>query len=165
MIITIVVAASINNVIGVQGQLPWRLSADLKRFKALTMGKPIVMGRRTWESIGRALPGRQNIVVTRQTDFRALGCDVVASTEAAIDAAGSAAEVMIIGGEEIYRQFLPLADRIYLTRVKVELQGDAEFPPLDESKWIVAAEEDHDADESNEYAFSYLLLTRNSAAP
>lgn len=165
MIISIVVAASINNVIGVQGQLPWRLSGDLKRFKALTMGKPIVMGRRTWESIGRALPGRQNIVITRQTGFRADGCDVVASTDAAIDAAGDAEEVMIIGGGEIYRQFLPLADRIYLTRVKVELQGDADFPPLDEGEWTVAAEEDYDADASNEYAVSYLLLTRNPAAP
>ena len=165
MIISIVVAASINNVIGVQGQLPWRLSGDLKRFKALTMGKPIVMGRRTWESIGRALPGRQNIVITRQTGFRADGCDVVASTDAAIDAAGDVEEVMIIGGGEIYRQFLPLADRIYLTRVKVELQGDADFPPLDEGEWTVAAEEDYDADASNEYAVSYLLLTRNPAAP
>ena len=163
--ISLIVAASINNVIGVQGQLPWRLSGDLKRFKALTMGKPIVMGRRTWQSIGRALPGRQNIVVTRQTGFRADGCDVVASTDAAIDAAGDAEEVMIIGGGEIYRQFLPLADRIYLTRVKVELQGDADFPPLDESEWTVAAEEDYDADASNEYAVSYLLLTRNPAAP
>ena len=163
--ISLIVAASINNVIGVQGQLPWRLSGDLKRFKALTMGKPIVMGRRTWESIGRALPGRQNIVVTRQTGFRADGCDVVASTEAAIDAAGDAEEVMIIGGGEIYRQFLPLADRIYLTRVKVELQGDADFPPLDEGEWTVAAEEEYDDDESNEYAVSYLLLTRNPAAP
>ncbi len=163
--ISLIVAASINNVIGVQGQLPWRLSGDLKRFKALTMGKPIVMGRRTWESIGRALPGRQNIVVTRQTGFRADGCDVVASTDAAIDAAGDAEEVMIIGGGEIYRQFLPLADRIYLTRVKVELQGDADFPSLDEGEWTVAAEEDYDADASNEYAVSYLLLTRKLAAP
>ena len=163
--ISLIVAASINNVIGVQGQLPWRLSGDLKRFKALTMGKPVVMGRRTWESIGRALPGRQNIVVTRQTGFRADGCDVVASTDAAIDAAGDAEEVMIIGGGEIYRQFLPLADRIYLTRVKVELQGDADFPPLDEGEWTVAAEEDYDADAANEYAVSYLLLTRNPAAP
>ena len=100
--ISIIVAASMNNVIGVQGELPWKISDDLKRFKALTMGKPMVMGRLTWESIGRALPGRQNIVITRQPEFEAEGCDVVDSPAAALAAAGDVAEVMIIGGGQVY---------------------------------------------------------------
>jgi dihydrofolate reductase len=159
--ISFVVAASTNNVIGVAGNLPWHLSDDLKRFRALTMGKPIVMGRKTFESIGRALPGRQNIVISTQTDFAADGCDVVSSPEAAIVAAADAAEVMIIGGGEIYRLFLPLAKRIYLTRVKVELEGDTVFPPLDESDWLETAREEHSADESNDYDFAILTFSRN----
>ena len=119
--ISIIVAASTNNVIGVQGELPWRLSDDLKRFKAVTMGKPIIMGRKTWESIGRALPGRQNIVITRQPDYLADGCDVVESVDEAIAAAGDADEVMVIGGSQIYDMALPLASRLYLTRVHAEV--------------------------------------------
>ncbi len=159
--INIVVAASTNNVIGVAGDLPWHLSDDLKRFKALTMGKPIVMGRKTFESIGRALPGRQNIVITTQAEFAADGCDIVSSPAAAIAAAAHAAEVMIIGGGEIYRLFLPLADRIYLTRVKVDLEGDTIFPALDESDWLEMAREEHSADESNDYDFAILTYSRN----
>ena len=159
--INIVVAASTNNVIGVAGDLPWHLSDDLKRFKALTMGKPIVMGRKTFESIGRALPGRQNIVITTQTEFTAEGCDVVSSPEAAIAVAAEAEEVMIIGGGEIYRLFLPQADRIYLTRVKVTLEGDTIFPALDESVWLETAREEHSANESNDYDFAILTYFRN----
>jgi dihydrofolate reductase len=159
--ISLVVAASTNNVIGVAGNLPWHLSDDLKRFKALTLGKPIVMGRKTFESIGRALPGRQNIVITTQTEFVADGCDVVSSPEAAIAVAADAAEVMIIGGGEIYRLFLPMADRIYLTRVRVELEGDTVFPALDESDWLETAREEHSADDSNDYDFAILTYSRN----
>lgn len=158
--ISIIVAASSNNVIGVQGELPWRLSADLQRFKALTMSKPVVMGRLTHESIGRALPGRQNIVITRQQGYAADGCDVVQSTDAAVTAAADAAEIMIIGGGDIYRQFLPRAHRIYLTRVDVELEGDAHFPSLDEADWQELASEEHAADESNEYSYSFKVLER-----
>ncbi len=158
--INLVVAASTNNVIGVAGDLPWRLSDDLKRFKVLTMGKPIVMGRKTFESIGRALPGRQNIVITTQTEYAADGCDVVSSPAAAL-AAADAEEVMIIGGGEIYRLFLPLATRIYLTRVKVDLEGDTIFPALDESDWVETAREEHCADESNDYDFAILTYSRN----
>ena len=117
MNISLIVAASTNNVIGVAGGLPWHLPEDLKRFKAITMGKPIIMGRATYASIGRALPGRKSIVLTRQSGFEAEGCEVVDSIDAAISAAGAVDEVMIIGGGDIYRQFLPQADRIYLTRV------------------------------------------------
>ncbi len=125
--ISIIVAASANNVIGVKGDLPWRLSDDLKRFKAITMGKPIVMGRKTWDSIGRPLPGRQNIVITRQTGFVAEGCDVVTSADEAIAATAGADEVMVIGGSQVYSLFLPNAERLYLTRVHAEVAGDAFF--------------------------------------
>ena len=126
--ISIIVAASTNNVIGVQGELPWKISDDLKRFKQLTMGKPIVMGRLTWESIGRALPGRQNIVITRRADYQADGCDVVESGAAALAAAGDVEEIMIIGGGQIYDLFLPKTNRLYVTRVHTEIEGDAFFP-------------------------------------
>lgn len=159
--ISLVVAASTNNVIGVAGDLPWHLSDDLKRFKALTMGKPIVMGRKTFESIGRALPGRQNIVITTQAEFDAAGCDVVSSPEAAVVAAANAEEIMVIGGGEIYRLFLPLADRIYLTRVAVDLDGDTFFPELDESDWHETAREEHRADASNDYDFAVVTYARN----
>ena len=158
--ISLIVAASTNNVIGAAGDLPWRLSADLKHFKAITMGKPIVMGRKTWESIGRPLPGRQNIVITRQADYRAEGCTVVASPDDAIVAAGDVEEIMIIGGGHIYEAFLPLADRIYLTRVHAEIEGDAFLPGILESEWQFVSREAHRADEANDYDVEFLVLDR-----
>ena len=160
--ISIIVAASTTNVIGVQGELPWRLSNDLKRFKKITMGKPIVMGRLTYESIGRPLPGRQNIIITRQTDFTGAGCDVVASPEAARAAAGDVEEIMIIGGGEIYALFLPLADRIYLTRVHTEISGDAFFPQPEDSEWRMSASEKHGADASHALDYSFETWDRIS---
>jgi dihydrofolate reductase len=157
-VISLIVAASMNNVIGAKGDLPWRLSSDLKRFKALTMGKPIVMGRKTYESIGRPLPGRQNIVVTRNPDFVAEGCDVVASIDAAIEVAGDAEEIMIIGGSHIYEAFLPRADRIYLTRVQAEIEGDAFLPALRQSEWREVSAETHAADDSNDYDAVFSVL-------
>jgi len=124
------------------------------------MGKPIVMGRKTYESIGRPLPGRQNIVITRQDDFTADGCDVVQSTAEAVDVAEDADEIMVIGGSEIYAAFLPLAERIYLTRVHTEADGDAFFPPLDEEVWRESASESYEADDSNDYACTVTTLTR-----
>jgi dihydrofolate reductase len=159
-VISLIVAASTNNVIGNDGELPWRLSDDLKRFKAVTMGKPIVMGRKTFESIGRPLPGRQNIVITRQEGFVADGCDVVQSTAEAVAVAGAADEMMVIGGSQIYAAFLPIADRVYLTRVHAEVEGDAFFPSLDEAVWQESASRIYDADESNDYACTVSLLTR-----
>jgi dihydrofolate reductase len=158
--ISLIVAASENNVIGVQGELPWRLSGDLKRFKALTMGKPIVMGRKTYESIGRPLPGRQNIVVSRQADFEADGCDVVPSIDAAIAAAGDADEIMIIGGSHIYQEFLPRAGRIYLTRVQANVAGDAYLPELAADEWREVAREEHAADDANDYDVVFTILDR-----
>jgi dihydrofolate reductase len=159
-VISLIVAASTNNVIGVGGALPWHLSDDLKRFKALTMGKPIVMGRKTYESIGRPLPGRQNIVITTQDAFAADGCDVVSSPDAAISAAGDAEEIMVIGGGEIYSLFLPATDRIYLTRVDVELEGDAFLAPLDPSIWNETSREEGAADEANDHAVSFLIYSK-----
>ena len=158
--ISLIVAASTNNVIGNDGELPWRLSDDLKRFKAVTMGKPIVMGRKTFESIGRPLPGRQNIVISRQDGFAADGCDVVQSIEEAVEVAAAAEEIMVIGGSQIYAAFLPLADRIYLTRVHAEVEGDAFFPSLDESKWRDSASRIYEVDESNDYACTVSLFSR-----
>lgn len=158
--ISIIVAASENDVIGRQGDLPWRLSDDLKHFKAITMGKPIVMGRKTWESIGRPLPGRQNIVITRQGGFAAEGCDVVASLDEAIASAGDADEIVVIGGSQIYALALPLADRIYLTRVHADVEGDASFPAVDATRFCLVADEHHDADERNEFAFSFRVYDK-----
>ena len=158
--ISIIVAASTNNVIGVQGELPWRLSDDLKRFKQLTMGKPIVMGRRTFESIGRPLPGRQNIVITRQPGYDAAGCDVVASPAAALAAAADATEAMIIGGGSIYAQALPLADRLYLTFVENSFEGDAWFPDFDREQWRVIADEQHAADDKNTVDYRFVTYQR-----
>ena len=160
MQISIVVAASANNVIGVNGQLPWRLPEDLQHFKQITMGKPMIMGRATFESIGRALPGRQSIVLSRQTGFEAEGCDVVTTVEDAIKAAGDAEEVMIIGGGEIYRQFLPQADRIYLTRVQAEVDGDTLFPEIELDEWEVVAVEEYPAGDERELGFEIETLDR-----
>ena len=157
--ISIIVAASENNVIGREGELPWRLSDDLKHFKAITMGKPIVMGRKTWESIGRPLPGRQNIVITRQAGFVAAGCDVVSSTAEAVTTAGDVAEIMVIGGSDIYALFLPQAQRVYLTRVHAEVEGDAFFPALGE-EWHLVSDEAHTADAGNEYDVSFRIYER-----
>ena len=158
--ISIIVAASANNVIGAQGDLPWRLSDDLKRFKAVTMGKPIIMGRKTWESIGRPLLGRQNIVITRQEGFAADGCDVVPSTAAATAVAGDADEIMVIGGSQVYELFLPQAERLYLTRVYADVEGDAFFPAVDENEWRLVSDEPHSADDRNEFDFSFRIYER-----
>jgi len=137
--ISIIVAVSANGVIGRDGGLPWHLPSDLKRFKALTLGKPVIMGRKTWASIGRPLPGRPNIVISRSADFEAAGAIVVASLDAALEAGREQAamlgvdEVCIIGGGEIYRQALDFADTLHMTRVAVEVDGDTTFPFIDVS--------------------------------
>ena len=160
MTISIIVAASENNVIGAAGDLPWRLSDDLRRFKTITMGKPIVMGRKTWDSIGRPLPGRQNIVITRQAEFAAAGCDVVASKEEAIAIAGRAGEVMVIGGSQVYELFLPDTERLYLTRVHAEVEGDAFFPEISEFEWRLVSDEPRLADDRNALDHSFQIYER-----
>ena len=158
--ISLIVAVSSNNVIGQDGRLPWYLPADLKRFKHLTMAKPIVMGRLTHESIGKPLSGRQNIVISRQPHYKAEGCTVVSSPEAAIAAAGTVDEIMVIGGGEIYRAFLPLADRIYLTRIDTDIEGDAHFPELDPGDWRESAREEGPAHASSDFNYTYVTLER-----
>jgi dihydrofolate reductase len=160
MLISIIVAVSTNNVIGKDGGLPWRLPEDLKRFRQVTMGKPMIMGRATWDSIGRALPGRQSIVLTRQAAFTAGGCDIAATVEDALQLAAGADEVMVIGGGQIYRQFLPQSDRIYLTRVNATIEGDTFFPELDDRLWTVLGREDYPVSGEREHAFEILTLER-----
>lgn len=128
------------------------------------MGKPIVMGRATWESIGRALPGRRNIVLTRRPGFVAPGCDVVASIDGALGLVPEAEEVMVIGGGKVYQQCLPLAGRLYLTRVHATVDGDTFFPPLNEAEWQEIERESYSAGEQREHAFDIITLDRRSAS-
>lgn len=158
--ISLIVAMAENRVIGRDNHLPWRLPADLQHFKRITLGKPVVMGRKTWESIGRPLPGRDNIVVTRAQGYDAAGARVAHSLDEALAAAGDAAEVMIIGGAGLYNQTLSLADRIYLTRVHAEVTGDIWFPDIDPEVWRVVEHETFPADERNQYGYSFELLER-----
>lgn len=159
MKLNIIVAAADNGVIGVNNTLPWRLPDDLKQFKALTMGKPVLMGRKTWDSLGRPLPGRRNVVISRQTGLTLAGAEVQPSLDAAIAAVSAADEAFVIGGAEIYRQALPLAQRVYLTEVRAQIAGDAFFPPLD-GQWKMESRTDHEADERHAYAFGFVTYTR-----
>jgi dihydrofolate reductase len=160
--VTLIVAMTDDGVIGIDGQLPWRLPEDLRRFKAATLGKPVVMGRKTFESIGRPLPQRHNIVLTRQVGFSARdpAVTVVSTLQAALQAAGDVPEVMIIGGAEIYQLALPLAQRIILTRVHANVQGDTHFSPLDPKAWRVASSETYAADEKHAYSMTFEDLER-----
>lgn len=158
--LSLVVAASENGVIGVDGDLPWRLPDDLRYFKQLTTGKPVIMGRKTFDSIGRPLPNRQNIVVTRNAGFSALGCDIATSPEAAVALAAPADEIMVIGGATIYEQFADSADRIYLTRVRADIDGDAFFATPNPATWRRVSSEHHPADERHAYAFDFLVYER-----
>lgn len=160
MRINIVVAKSENDVIGRDGDLPWRLPADLQHFKATTLGHPLVMGRKTHESIGRPLPGRHNIVVSRQTDYLAAGCTVAGSLEQAITVAHPATEIMIIGGATLYAAALPRAERIYLTEVHAQLSGDTCFPRIDRDAWREVTRERHAADDANDHDYSFVVLER-----
>jgi len=160
--VTLIVAMTDDGVIGIDGQLPWRLPEDLRRFKAATLGKPVVMGRKTFESIGRPLPQRHNIVLTRQSGLSLADAavTVVPTFDAALQAAGDAPEVMIIGGAEIYRLALPLAQRILLTRVHANVRGDTHFPPLDPQGWRVLSSEAYAADDKHAYSMTFEDLDR-----
>lgn len=162
MRISIIVAASDNNVIGINNMLPWRLPTDLKYFKATTLGKPIVMGRKTFDSLGKPLPGRPNIVITRQTDFAPEGAYVVRSIEEGIEKARSFGgdELFITGGSQIFEQAWALVDRIYLTRVYAVVHGDAFFPHIDGGEFELVSDERHEPDEKNQYAFSFQVWER-----
>lgn len=164
MRISLIVAAAINDVIGRDGGLPWRLSDDLKRFKRLTMGKPVIMGRITHESIGKPLPDRRNIVISSRGGLEIAGCEVVAGPAEALAIAAGAEEVMVIGGGKVYEQMLPQADRIYMTRVNISTDGDVYFPKISNEEWQVVDQQDFPADESTAFGFSFLTLDRLSSA-
>ncbi len=153
--LALIAAVAANGVIGSDNALPWRLPEDLKRFRALTLGHPVIMGRRTFESIGRPLPGRRNIVVTRNAGWHAEGCETAASLEAALAAAGTAQdEVFVIGGAQLYAATLPRAQRLYLTEIRRPFAGDARFPDVDWTGWKETARETHRTTEGLEYDFA-----------
>ena len=160
MKLCLVVAMARNRVIGRGNSLPWHLPADLKFFKRITLGKPILMGRKTFESIGRPLPQRRNIVITENRHFRAAGCLVVHSLSEALAAAQPAPQVMIIGGASLYRQTLPRASSIYLTQVEADIAGDTYFPEFDRTAWQEEWHEDHPADARHAYSYRFLFLKR-----
>jgi dihydrofolate reductase len=161
----LVVAVAENDVIGRRNRLPWHLPADLRHFKSLTLGKPVLMGRKTYESIGKALPGRMNIVLSRSADFAPGDCVVAKNLDDARIAAGAQPALMVIGGAELYRQCLPLADRIHLTLIHTRIEdGDATFDGWRGAQWNVSTQERHAADEKNAHAYSFITLDRAEAA-
>lgn len=151
--VTLIAAVAANGAIGLGNRLPWRLPQDLQRFKALTLGHPLVMGRRTWESIDRPLPGRESIVLTRSTQFTAPGCSVVHSLEEALEAAGTAAEAFVIGGGDLYRAALPMAQRLLLTEIRRDFPGDAFFPAFDRAEFRETSREPQRAADGLEFDF------------
>jgi dihydrofolate reductase len=164
--LALVVARGSNNVIGMDGDLPWKLSSDLKHFKAITMGKPVIMGRKTWASIGRPLPGRPNLVVTRDANFKASGASVWSNLDVAIAAGQAMAattgieEVCVIGGGELYAQTINRADRLYVTEVDASPKGDALFPSFNERDWYERAREDFAAGPKDDHAFCVRVLDK-----
>jgi dihydrofolate reductase len=159
--LAIVAAVAANGVIGRDQQLPWQLPADLQHFKAVTIGKPILMGRRTFASIGRALPGRRNLLLTRTVErVPVAGIEVVRTLDEAIDRCAGVEELCVIGGAEVYRAALPRATRLYLTRVHADVAGDVLFPPLDLRDWQEVARSEHPADARHEYSMSFTTLER-----
>lgn len=160
MIISLIAAMGRNRVIGKDNALPWRLPADMKRFKNLTLGKPIIMGRKTFESIGRPLPGRTNIIITRDKDFHAQGCVILHSLDEAITSADGAEELMVIGGSSVFQQFLPYAKRIYLTIIDEDIEGDVFFPEFDKNEWHERERIEYQPDEKNIYRYAFVTLER-----
>jgi dihydrofolate reductase len=158
--ISLVVAVSENNAIGKDNQLLWHLPADLKHFKNITTGHVIIMGRKTFDSIGKPLPNRRNIVITRQQELQLEGAEVVNSLEDAIQLAENEKEIFVIGGAQIYEQAMAICHRIYLTRVHQYFDGDAFFPAIDEQIWKEVAKEDHLPDEKNKFAYTFATLER-----
>jgi dihydrofolate reductase len=163
-LVSLVVAAAANGVIGRENRMPWHLPEDLAHFKRLTLGHPVVMGRKTYESIiatlGKPLPGRTNIVVTRQAGFAAPGCIVAASLDAGLAAAREVEEIFVIGGAEIYRLALERADRVHLTRIDAAFEGDTTFPALDPARWRETAREEHPPAGGRKFGFAFLRYDR-----
>ncbi len=162
-LLTLVAAMARNQAIGLRGAMPWHLPAELAHFKVTTLGKSVVMGRKTWEAVGRPLPGRQNIVVTRDQNLEAPGCDIANSLREAIDLADSN-EVMIIGGGSLYEQALPLAQRMVLTHIECEVEADTWFPSWDSDEWIPVSREHFASGNDNELAYDIVEYQRRPAA-
>jgi len=163
MMISLIWAMADDRVIGVENRLPWKLPADMKWFRQHTLGKPIIMGRKTFESFGgKPLPQRSNIVITKDETYQAEGIIVVHSIEDALKAAGEVEEVMIIGGMSFYLQMLPQADKLYMTLIHERFEGDAWFPEFDLNQWQELSREDHQADEKNAHAYSFVTMTRKN---
>ncbi|HEV8656462.1 MAG TPA: dihydrofolate reductase [Candidatus Limnocylindria bacterium] len=158
--ISFVVAYDRKRTIGKDNKIPWRLPDDMRRVRQLTVGKPLIMGRRTWESIGRPLPERTSIVLTRDRAFQCDGCLIARTPDEALKLAGAAPEIIVFGGAGVFEDFLPRADRIYLTEVDADVGGDTFFPPLDPGEWEVVEAVEHPADERHAYDFSFLTLDR-----
>ncbi|MCF5899156.1 type 3 dihydrofolate reductase [Aeromonas veronii] len=157
MKISMIAAMAHDRVIGKDNQMPWHLPADLAHFKRVTLGKPVLMGRKTFESIGRPLPGRRNLVISRNPDYQAEGIEVVGSIEAALAllAGSSVEELMVIGGGHLYAEMLPSADCLYLTQIDLAVEGDTRFPAFDDGQWQRIACESHPADEKNPHSYSF----------
>jgi dihydrofolate reductase len=158
--ISLIAAMAENRVIGINNTLPWRLPVDLKHFRQLTNGHHVIMGRRNYESIGKPLPDRTNVVVTHNPDYRAPGCLVKHSLDDALAGIQNDPEIFVIGGAEIYRQTLNRADRLYLTRVHAQIHGDTYFPPFDENQWHEISRERHEPDDRNPHACTFLVYDR-----
>jgi dihydrofolate reductase len=160
MLISAIVAMSENRVIGKNNQLPWHLPADLKHFKKITLGKPILMGRKTYESLGRPLPGRCNIIITRDSHYQAPGCIVVHSLEKAFEAAKESKEIFIIGGALLFQETLPLIQRLYMTLIHHAFEGDTFFPELNKNEWQEIERIDCAEDTENKYSYSFFILEK-----
>lgn len=158
--IVLIAAVARNGVIGADNGLPWRLKGDLLRFRATTTGHPVLMGRKTWASLGRPLPGRRNVVVSRQEDFAAAGAEVHPGLEAALEAVATAETVFVIGGAELYRQTLARADRLLITEVQAEVVGDTRFPAIDPDRFVETGRESHPADADNQYPYDFVEYRR-----
>lgn len=161
MIISMIAAMANNRIIGKDNDMPWHLPADLKHFKAVTLGKPVIMGRRTFESIGRLLPGRVNIIITRNEDYKVEGAIMAESPEHALSLAGDVDEVMIIGGGKIYLDFLTRADRLYLTHIDLDVEGDTQFPDYQAvADWQVVDSTSFSPDELNQYHYQFVIYNK-----
>lgn len=163
MTISLIFAMDENRLIGKDNAMPWHLPNDLQYFKQTTMGKPVIMGRKTYESIGRPLPGRRNIILTRQPDYTVDGCEVIHSLDDLKAFQNTPDEVFCIGGAEIYKALIPYADKIYLTQIHATFDGDTHFPEIDPEKWKVVSSEEGIVDEKNRYAHTFLVLERHTA--
>jgi dihydrofolate reductase len=159
-IVSLVLAASRNDVIGKDNALPWHLPADLRFFKKTTLGHPVIMGRRTFDSVGRPLPGRLNVVITRSDAYAPEGVVVVGSVDEALDRDYDCDEIFVVGGSEIYRQSMKRADRIYLTRIDEDFEGDTFAPKIDPTQWHLVSREEHEPDEKNRYRYAFEVWER-----